>query len=376
MNHVIGGGRPLLALILHLSFGAFEPIDGLRPLRLLGVVGVAVCGLVALTSLVRSGMDRRLALPTAVAMCFLPTFHGPAAWATAWEMGYAAAIAGAAGLAIVGATSGTGARTRRLLLASAALVVSFLVYQPATMFVWFPIAADLVVGRAAWSAAVRSLARRVIAVAAAILVGAAIAVAVVEVAGIDTLARTGLLTPATIPTKVSWFVTRLVVTGARPFVVSSPTAAEAAATALPVFLIIIGGLNLVSPGTTRARLARVAAGFLVGAASALTNLVVRENQFEFRVLIGLAPIMLMFLVVSVAEIVRRTLGAQLGRAAMTAAVWVMTAVVMVSGWRLVDELYINPSVANERYFRAAAPQLRSRAVRPDRRRRAVVMAEA
>lgn len=87
VHQVMGGGRPLLALILQVSFTVFEPIDGLRPLRLLGVVGVALFGLVALTALVRLGMDRRLALPPATAMCFLPPFHSPAAWATTWEIG-------------------------------------------------------------------------------------------------------------------------------------------------------------------------------------------------------------------------------------------------------------------------------------------------
>lgn len=349
VDHVIAGGRPLLAPILLLSFGLAQSIDGLWLLRLCGTFGVALCGLVALAALTRSGLDRRLALPTSLAVCLLPTFHGPAAWATPWEVGYVAALAGAAGLLIVDATSRPARQHRKLLLAGLALMVSFLVYQPATMFVWFPIAADLVTPRTEWSVARRRLIRQIASVATPVAVAAIVAASVVAVTAVQPLQRTALLTPPALLEKATWFLTRLVVTGARPFVASKPTAVEAAVTALPLLALMASGLFLRARGTTRQRFALPAAAFVVVTASATPNLIVGENQFEFRVLIGLAPVMLLLLVVAIEQLWVSS-GGVYARSVVLAGAWLVVAVAAGSAARLVDDLFIAPSVADERYF--------------------------
>jgi hypothetical protein len=87
--------------------------------------------------------------------------------------------------------------------------------------------------------------------------------------------------------------------------------------------------------------------------SVLPNLVTAENQIEFHVLAALAPLMLLYLVAAVRELVRAFSGRHAPAWAPAFAVWATVAVATVMAWSNTHAVFIDPSVKEGRLFRHA-----------------------
>jgi hypothetical protein len=138
------GGRPLQALLLMGFFSLAPDIDSLRLVRLLGLAGAALVGLLLFYALRRCDLNRWFAAGIAISVTTLPSFQVYVSWAVLFEAPLAALLAG---LAWLRASSAFGlerrAGVRRGIEGSALLFCALVTYQPAAMFFWVFAAIDL-----------------------------------------------------------------------------------------------------------------------------------------------------------------------------------------------------------------------------------------
>jgi hypothetical protein len=349
-DHVIASGRPIYAALLQISFDAAGSVPHLAALRLLGTMGVALVGVVVYASCRRTGLPRPLCSACGAAVGALPAFQTFSGWASAWPFGYACALAGAGGLLLLQRTS-----LRRGALAAALVLLAFLIYQPAAMCFFVPLAADLAFTDQDWSLVRRRFVAHLLVAASGILLALAAAVSVTKLAGVPVLDRASPVTFGSLPAKLAWFLTRPVAIGARPFTVGSPSPLMAAATAFPVLAVTVAGLLVGRPGRVSGRLKMLAAMATLVPLSVLPNLVVAENQIEFRVLAALAPMMLIYVVAAIVRLVRAFHPADGALAVAACAV-----AIVAGGLALVHQraLFITPSLAERELFQQALADVR------------------
>jgi hypothetical protein len=150
------GGRPLMGPLLQFAFSAAGTLDNLRFVRLIGIVGIAALALLLHWALVRSGIKPAVAALIAVLVSSMPAFQVAASWAVLFTAPYAALLGGGASvLAVSAIDSPRHLIADRLAGATAMLVASLLIYQPAAMFFWVFLAVALVGTVRDWPRALR-----------------------------------------------------------------------------------------------------------------------------------------------------------------------------------------------------------------------------
>jgi hypothetical protein len=143
-KYSVQDGRPIHALLLLAAFSAVPDIDSLRLLRLVGLAGVVLLGLMLSYALRRAGTGRWLSAGVATSVICLPSFQVYVSWATLFEAPYAAMLGGTAALLV---SSAFGRERRAALVrqgaAATVLLCALLIYQPCAMFFWVFAAIDL-----------------------------------------------------------------------------------------------------------------------------------------------------------------------------------------------------------------------------------------
>lgn len=344
----IGQGRPGLAAGYQVFFGAAGGIDGLWLVRLWAVAGIGGLSVFIAWLLAREGLPRLTAVATGIGCALLPTFVESAGWAAAASFPWVCLLSGAAGVLLT-----TRPSRRRTTLATALFVAAFLSYQPAAMFLWCVVAVRLVVPPRPLLEQWREV-RRALAVT---VVGVGLAVLILElwlrIGGLSLSDRAQAVTLGGLPAKLAWFASRLVVTGARPFLVSSPSAAQAAVVAGPLLLVTAAGLLARAPGGPRERVARLALVGVTVPMAALPNLAVAQNDFDFRLVSSLSPLMLILLVVAVSTLLDAATRPALRTVARTALLAAMVVAGVVSARSQLDNSYIHPAATKDAFFRHA-----------------------
>lgn len=142
-------GRPIYGIVLEASVRAIEQISDLPALRLLGVLLLAVTGVLLWLYLRRTGWSDAEAATYASLVTLLPGAQVVASWAIAWPiaLGLVFAVAGFALVDTGFARRGT-ARVARVGAGVALYFAAGLTYQTSAMFVIAPLAAALLVRRA------------------------------------------------------------------------------------------------------------------------------------------------------------------------------------------------------------------------------------
>ena len=125
------GGRPLAGPFMQLGFAAAQSISGLRYLRAISVLGIALLAAMLAVHIKSLGVDSGPALLFAVSAVLLPPFQLYAGWATAYLFSWACVLSLGAGLWWLHASS-----ARMRVAGFAGLIAANLVYQPAAFFVW------------------------------------------------------------------------------------------------------------------------------------------------------------------------------------------------------------------------------------------------
>lgn len=311
----IRGGRPLYGLLVAPSYAIADSVGDLRWIRALAVAATCLAASVLYVVLREARLSPRGAGSLAVILVSLPSFQVYVAWGICWPIPLAVAAAVLAGRAC--SRADTAAKTVRALAAGVALqLVAVLLYQPAAMAFWLPLAVllclqprerlrlrPLVVSALAFGAAL-SLGALTLKVAGAVAGGANSRAALVD----DPLA------------KAQWFVTTALLDSAEPFTLN-PRVGVVAVLA-PVVLI---GLWRHLVGTVMDRSIRIAA---VGALVPLTylpNLLIADNWSSFRTQVALSMLVVIVMAGAVMGLARSLSSGARKRAATLAPAAAMVA---------------------------------------------------
>jgi Glucosyl transferase GtrII len=339
-DNMLQGGRPTLAVVADLAFGRVRSVAGLRILRLVGVLGIALlaCGLER--ALRRAGLAPAEALLAALAITTTPPFQVLAAWAVTFPYAFAAALAGRALLLADGARAAGPAwrRAAEALTAALWLLLVVTLYQPAACFFWVFAAIALMRPRAT------DRGRRLLAYGA--ISGAAFALgylvfraSLVAFRQVGTDDRSRLVSD--FGGKLRWFLLSPL-TDALNLHALLPSRALA----LAVALVLCVGLWRGADGRPARRASRLLLAAALLPLAYLPNLVVEESSSSYRTELALTSLVGVFLVLALAGLLGPA-GTPMRRALP----------LLLGAWAAVGLL--SAGVHVERYF--AGPQARERA---------------
>ena len=345
-------GRPVSTALQILGFQAAGSIDGLRFLRILGLLGtVALVWWIARFLLV-NGLQPASAALFAISTGFLPTFHFSVGWATVFLAPWQCLLAAIAGILWVDAEGGN--RFRHRMVAGFCLTFLLLSYPPSAMFCWAVLAVRLTLRRDDAPTALRQV------ISMGVLVTISSCLSLLTIAGLSYQIENGdphlFRFVGSLPEfaeKLVWFVSHPVVVGARPFSTFSPSPILALVTAGPVLIVIAAGLYLSARGSTLGRLAAVA---LVGLSSALTmtsHLVASDNQIDYRFMTGLTVSMWILLLLSVKQVAQSLMGTKARRSLPVVglvSLLLVTVLFAVTARTSIDRLFLKPFDSKETYL--------------------------
>jgi hypothetical protein len=276
------GGRPIAAPLMAFAFRAARSISGLRYLRAVSVLGVALLAASLAATLQHDGRTGNYAAFVAVTSALLPTFQMYTGWATAYLFPWVCLLSLWSGRLWLDAH-----RASVRAVGFAGFVIANLIYQPGAFFAWVIPAVRLSQRLDRPDEGPRLVGRLLVATIAGAAVALVAAWCVTLVVDVAWKQRAGFIhSVGDVESKIAWIVSRVLVIGARPFLIGSPSPAAALATAGPAFLLLAYDWTTRATGTLAQRIATIGLLVVVPVFAILPNAVVRENQIEFRILAG------------------------------------------------------------------------------------------
>lgn len=292
---IVAEGRWVAAFLITKSYSALHGIAGLRDLRVLSILGIALFAWVLRGTLLRAGIPRAWATAIPLLVCVTPPFQVYAAWDVCWPYPYAAC---AAGIAAVVARRGLNSIIDRKRIATgvlffvaaiALLVLSLATYQPAAMVFWLFAAVLLLCDTVRFRRTVLLFAVLGIIMAVALGLDAESGRIIVPlVAGHSFAApRTQLVTD--IHAKVTWFFQQPLLDALNVYNLFPMVTIAVAVSALGVL-----GLFVYLPGPLAVRLGKVGIAVLLLPLSYLPNMVVAESWASYRTQVGLTSLCVLY----------------------------------------------------------------------------------
>ena len=288
---VVEYGRPLQAYLYQWTFSAMHDLTDLRYLRLISVVGIALCAWLFYLALRRTGLAFWPAFLIPVVAFSLPSYQVLAAWASCAYYGWAALLAGGALLVTDRAFDRRYSRHFFLLifLAIAMVVGSLFVYQPSGTMFWLFAAVTLLVRQLD----MKEMAKRfglylAVAAPAFLLAYESLRIVPTLILGQDVATPRSQLVQD-IPGKLLWFVQQPLANSLNLTDID-PTYLNA----LLIGLFVLGGLCLFFKGNIQSRLLRLAVALSLVPLTYLPNLVVADDWASYRTLIVLGPLVALY----------------------------------------------------------------------------------
>jgi len=283
------------AVLTSLAFRAAGSVAGLRWVRLIGLLGIALVAAMLIRAMTRAGWPPWLAALAAFLMCTIPAFQVCASWAIAFSAFYSCAATGlAVELALRALDAGAPRRRRLWALAGAlgALLFAATIYQVTLLY--FVVFGAIHVFRPGTEAArdVRSVVGLTLVLGAGLVMG--------YVAYRIGLALYGRWMPVARTRLVSDYWGKLDYALHGPFRdafqlgILRPTAYLAAGFAL----LIGGGMYLYFAGSWKSRLLRVGLAVLLVPGAYLPNLLTNENWGAYRTQLAIAPLAMLYAMIA------------------------------------------------------------------------------
>jgi hypothetical protein len=300
-SHILGGGRPVFALLYLLIFGPADTIAHLSVIRGLTLVLTCVVGLVLLRLLRAVGTSPWTAAATAGLLLVLPAAQVSVAWATMFIVPVSMIFAlTASGLLLRDVLEHGRVRPPALILPVVLLSLAVTSYQPGAMSFWLGLAIVVLGGsqvRHDLPLLLRLWGASLVVCTASLVVGF-----VVLRVGVATQAvsgeRAGTVTD--VPGKVEWFLTVALPRALDPWSLTPrPLFALAVATVL-----VVGVLLLDAPTAWR-RAVNVAMASSLVVLSYVPNLLVAENWASTRTMVALMPMVALLATFAGRELLRR-----------------------------------------------------------------------
>ncbi len=355
MEKVIADGRPVLALVNNLVFGAAGSIGGLALARALGVAGIAAIAAFLYRLMINAKWDPAVAVFTAVTAILLPPFHAFAGWASVFAFPW---------VFLLGLTSGhlllRGVRNRSLATTTGAaglLLIALLAYPPSAMACWIPLVLHLLDSPSSTRRGGLPVMVMGLVVAATGVLSLICARFVMTLTGVEADGRfTFINSPDEVADKIRWLATRPIPLAGRPFQISSPGAIEAFLTATPVIALTIVGILLLIRGSTQHRITVLGLLAICCGGTILSHVLAAENQTEFRYLAGFLIAAWIMTVAAIHELVRRSSAARwTPRHAVgvtTALLLILAGTASVAATRNVDRVFVAPARIKEAHLQS------------------------
>ena len=265
-NEHLSGLRPLLQILMDISFGNIQNYENLVFLRLISLMGILLLTFTLIEFLLDEGYSRSFSLSFGLFFNLLPTFWIYTNWASVFTYSWVCLFA------VLAFRVYKQSRLAGILLNT----LCFLVYQPAAVFSVFLVFAVFLMHK--------SISRRNYFYLLSIILSSAcayvIANLVVHFLNSPIKGRTNLVdSPTELVEKILWLISRPIFLSIRPFVIESDGFLAVVISIIGVLLSAVTLLNLSSGISIWKSFFNLAFIYAIGL---LPILVIAENQIEFR----------------------------------------------------------------------------------------------
>jgi len=282
LHDAMAAGRPILGLVDQFAYQNAFITSNLVVLQLLSLTGLLLLQLAIYSKLVKSGFGQQISLFVSLAFILIPGIQGYVYFLSCFPYSWACLL----GYLSYGFINSS---TRNQTFAGyILLVISFLTYQSGAMFYFLGYFIDFI-SRFKQNYTFRdnltNLFRILLKMAVCSAAGLLIARVARSVYGIEQAARIEIINSLeSFADKAVWTATRLFVSEFRVFSVASPSPTRAAIEVFALFVLFVFFILRPFKGLTWNRTLNFALLLAIPLFGALPNLLIRENQFEFRTL--------------------------------------------------------------------------------------------
>lgn len=282
LHDAIASGRPILGIVDQFAYQNAFITNNLIILQLLSLSALLLLQLAIYSQLIKSGFGYQISIFGSLALILIPGFQGYVYFLSCFPYSWAC-LFGYLSHSFINSSS-----RNRMAVGYILLIASFLIYPAGAMFYFLGYFLDFII-RFKQGTSFRSNIAHLISIISKMALCAAVSALIGKVArsfyGIEQAARIEIVNNLeSLIDKVVWVSTRLFVSEFRIFTVASPSAVRAAIEA--IVLLSLFTLFILRPfnGLTWNKTLNYCLLLVIPLLGALPNLLIRENQFEFRTL--------------------------------------------------------------------------------------------
>ncbi len=271
-------GRTLAALIIPQSFELVGEPSKLWILRCLALLGLILLYFQTTSQIKKEKKSRSTQIIIAIAFC-TPGFQMYVHWAQTWSYLWASV------LGVIGFEYWKKQSRFHNLLGVLFLAVSILIYPPAALFYFSLMLVSGIINENPTKILAIQLVQGIKFLFVSGIVSLVVIAISLHIYGVDRTERLRLVSTSEILEKLTWFITRPIVTGLRPFLIDSPEPYLAAVSILPVIAILFFGIKSQTRMLNERNAPRILIFFLMASAPLIPILISPENQIEFRLIV-------------------------------------------------------------------------------------------
>lgn len=282
LHDAIAAGRPILGIVSQFAYQNEFIVSNLIILQLLSLVGLLLLQLAIYSKFIKSAFGRSISIFISLAMLLTPGIQGYVYFLSCFPYSWAC-LFGYLSYDLINRSGRS-----QTLIGCLMLIGSFLIYPAGAMFYFLSYLINYLI-RFEQQSKIRSniahLFSVVVKMAFCIALSFLIGKMVRTYYGIQLAGRIEIVNNLeSLVDKVVWVSTRLFVSEFRVFTVASPSPAHAAIEVLAIFSLFVFFVLKPLNGLTWNRSLNFCLLFVIPLLGALPNLLIRENQFEFRTL--------------------------------------------------------------------------------------------
>ena len=282
LHDAIASGRPILGIVDQFAYQNEFISNNLIILQLLSLSGLLLLQLAIYSKLIKSGFGYQISILASLALILIPGLQGYVYFLSCFPYSWAC-LFGYLSYSFI-----NGSARNRKAVGYVLLLGSFLIYPAGAMFYFLGYFLDFIL-RFKQGIRFRSNIAHLLSIILKMVLCAAVSMLIGKVVrtfyGIEQAARIEIVNNLeSLIDKIVWASTRLFISEFRIFTVASPSAVRAAIEAIVLFsfftILILKPFN----GLTLNRALNYCLLLAIPLLGALPNLLIRENQFEFRTL--------------------------------------------------------------------------------------------
>ena len=282
LHDAMAAGRPILGFVDQFAYQNAFVTSNLVVLQLLSLIALLLLQLAIYSKLIKSGFGQQISLFVSLAFILIPGIQGYVYFLSCFPYSWACLL-GYLSYGYINSTT-----KYRALVGSIFFVISFLTYPAGAMFYFLGYIIDYI-SRFKQERTFRSNITHLLTIFLKMAVCSAASMLIARIArsvyGIEQAARIELINSLeSFVEKAVWTATRLFVSEFRVFSVASPSPSRAAIEVFLLLILLVIFILRPFSGLTWNRALNFSLLLVTPLLGALPNLLILENQFEFRTL--------------------------------------------------------------------------------------------